>query len=421
MDGKGAAVDLKARLEALHAAGGASQARRRRAPPPPFSPAIDDVMPGAWEDGGCGPAFVARRVIPLADRLGPVTPGDFLEVGPEWLGFLAALDGARPAPAEVTFLDVETTGLCGGTGTVAFMVGLARFAADGLHVIQLFLPDYDGEAAMLALLARLLPAGGPLVTFNGRSFDWPILETRFLLSRMAPPRTGPHIDLLWPARRLWRERLGECSLQALEAGVLGLGPRDGDVPGYLIPDLYFDYLRRRDASGLPPVFEHNRRDLLSMVALATIMTRRVADPLRPPPPPADLLSLGRIFERAGDWDRSIACYRAAAGAAGATSVAARARERAAAAHKRAGRFAEAADLWRAALQAGPASLLPYIELAKHLEHRARDLVAARDVVLRALQHVEACAAFAPGAGVAAGRAALLHRLQRLNRRIALLA
>src|SRR5690606_37808519 len=171
---------------------------------------------------------------------------------------------------------LETTGLSRGTGTYAFLVGVGRFVEGDFRLRQFFMRDYDDEYPMLEALRAELAEAEAIVTFNGRSFDWPLLETRSTMNRLRLPRL-PHLDLLYPARRLWRPIIGGCRLSELEGAVLGLERHD-DVPGYLIPQLYFDFLQTGDATPLTGVLVHNRLDILSMAALVGYVGQAISSP-----------------------------------------------------------------------------------------------------------------------------------------------
>src|ERR1035437_4960073 len=178
-------------------------------------------------------------------------------------------------PEQWLFLDTETTGLAGGTGTYAFLVGLAWWDACGLQVEQLFMRDLDEEHSLLLELSERMARRPVLVTFNGKSFDWPLLETRYRMTRSIPAFTPKvHLDMLHPARQLWRLRLGSVRLKELEQHVLsGEGralewSRDEDIDSSLIPQMYFDYLRGRPAEPLAGIFRHNQMDLRGLAALA---------------------------------------------------------------------------------------------------------------------------------------------------------
>src|SRR5271165_5189454 len=175
-------------------------------------------------------------------------------------------------PEKWLFLDTETTGLAGGTGTYAFLVGLAWWDAGGLQVEQLFLRDFSEEHSLLQELAVRLAERSVLVTFNGKTFDWPLLESRFTMTRsIAPPKLAAHLDLLHPARAVWKLRLGSVRLVELERHVLDprrLGwHREDDVASALIPEYFFDYLRGGPSSPLVGVVRHNQMDLRGLAAL----------------------------------------------------------------------------------------------------------------------------------------------------------
>src|SRR5580693_5624685 len=175
-------------------------------------------------------------------------------------------------PTKWLFLDTETTGLAGGTGTYAFLVGLAWWDAGGLQAEQLFMRDFAEEHSILHELAARLAERPVLITFNGKSFDWPLLENRFTMTRsIAAPKLAAHLDLLHPARALWKLRLGSVRLVELERHVLDgarLGwRRDDDIASSMIPQYYFDYLRGRPGQPLAGVVRHNQMDLRGLAAL----------------------------------------------------------------------------------------------------------------------------------------------------------
>src|SRR6202140_1174071 len=175
-------------------------------------------------------------------------------------------------PEKWLFLDTETTGLSGGTGTYAFLIGLAWWDAGGLQVEQLFLRDFSEEHSLLHELAARLAERPVLVTFNGKSFDWPLLENRFTMTRaIKVPQLAAHLDLLHPARALWKLRLGSVRLVELERHVLDAERpgwhRGDDVASALIPQFYFDYLRGGTTDPLAGVVKHNQMDLRGLAAL----------------------------------------------------------------------------------------------------------------------------------------------------------
>jgi uncharacterized protein YprB with RNaseH-like and TPR domain len=377
-------------------------------PPRPAAEAVERVVDGELLDTGQGSVVVVRREYPLAHRHGGEPLGDVLAAPLPLLARTARVEAEIAGADGLLFLDTETTGLAGGTGTYAFLVGAALVVGDRVVVTQFFMRDFDDEPALLTALEPLLARAGAVVTFNGAAFDLPLLETRFVLARRRWPGTLAHLDLLRPARRVWTGWLADCRLATLESAVLGLA-REDDVPGAMIPLLYFDYLRSRRAAPLRRVFEHNRHDVLSLIALVGWFGRALADGtgLRA----EELAGLGRLWEPV-DLERGLACYRAALQAGLPAPVARWARLRLAWWEKRAARWEAACALWEAARRHDVFDPRPWEELAKFHEHRARDLSAARAVVEDAL-------GLARRAG-APSRVldALTYRLARLDRRLA---
>lgn len=413
---------LLARLRALHVETTGTGSRPGLASLPP-APSLDDVCAGLddddrslWERLGAerrvtprGVVGVVERRFPLASPHGHRSLADAF-ARPVPLRARERRPGGRHAidPSEAVFLDLETTGLSGGTGTLAFLVGLARRDGDDLVVKQWFVPDFPDEAAVLDAVADDL-RDAPIVTFNGRTFDAPLLATRFRLHRI-PFAERDHLDLLPAARRLWAGSLASHALQALEREVLGV-TRAHDLPGALVPAAYFAWLREGRAAPLAQAFLHNEVDLLSLAALAGVVGRILADPTaRPGAPAADHVATAHLLLDVGAPDRARACLRAAAATAGDAPAALRRRLGALA--RRHGDLPAALATWTAWIEAmatrGPFDPHPYEETAKHHEHRARDLPAALVVVEAALARCPADHA---------RRGALLHRRARLLRRM----
>jgi hypothetical protein len=379
-----------------------------RRPARPAPEPIERVVGGEIVDTGAGALLVVRHEYPLAHRHGRVSLDGLRRAPMELLGGAAWLDGApAPAPTRLLFLDTETTGLAGGTGTYAFLVGAGWLEDDRFVVTQYFMRDLDEEPALLSALAPVLEGAAALVTFNGGGFDVPLLETRFVLARRRWP-ARPNLDLLRPARRVWTACLDDCRLATLERAVLGLA-RESDVPGGLIPSLYFDWLRLRRAAPLARVFAHNRADVLSLAALLGWFGHALGD--TPAISAAEWAGLGRLWETV-DVERAVACYRTALARGLGGEHAHLVRLRLAWWEKRAARWEAACALWETAARHGAFDPRPWEELAKFHEHRRRDFAAARSVVSTALDLARAA-----GAG---GRVldAFGHRLGRLERRLA---
>ncbi len=258
---------------------------------------LEELVPGGETTNAAGAFFCACHLAGGSARHGRYCIRDLTPLD---MGRLAVL-GNDPALRgldyrEALFLDTETTGLAGGTGTVAFLIGLGWFEGDAFVTRQLFARDYGEERATLLALRELLGEKHFLVSFNGKAFDANLLAARFIMNRLPDPLAGlPHLDLLHPARRLLRHRLADRRLGALETALLGF-EREGDVPGSEIPQRYFDWLRRRDGRLMADVFEHNRIDILSLAALAAHLAELI-DPggENARCHPGDRLAAARLF------------------------------------------------------------------------------------------------------------------------------
>jgi uncharacterized protein YprB with RNaseH-like and TPR domain len=377
-------------------------------PPRPAPASVESVLGGEVLDTEAGAILALHHDVDLDHVYGPITLGDAVAVAPSTLRLLAPSLDDDPDPRGLVFIDTETTGLAGGIGTYAFLVGVARLEGERLRLTQFFMRDLDEEPALIAALAPLVRGAAGIVTYNGSGFDVPLLETRFILQRQRWPATLPHVDLMRPARRVWGGHLDDCRLATLEARVLGVA-RERDVPGWAIPSLYFDFLRRKHAGPLRDVLAHNRHDILALVALLGWLAHGLEG--RFEATPAEVAGLGLLWERA-DVERACACYEAALAAGLDGAQAQRVRLRLARWEKRRARWAAAKALWERATTATVFDPRPWEELAKFHEHRTRDLKTARDVVVRALDL--AAEAGAPSRIVEG----FSYRLARLTRRLA---
>ena len=357
------------------------------------------------------------------------------------LGLFDRRAGALPDWAErVVFFDIETTGLSGGAGTVAFLVGCGWFEDEGFRVRQFLLGGPAGEKALLESLASIFDEATLVVTYNGRSFDVPLMETRWAFHRTSSPTEDlPHFDMLPPARRLWAaprasraarsvsrdvslyrdpyadgfdDPRSSCTLTSLERTVLGFH-RLHDVPGFEIPTRYFHFLRTGDPSVVAGVLEHNRHDLLSLAAvMAHALWLAQEGPLACREP-REQVGLGRLYERAGDIARAVEAYELAASGDD-RDVRCAALERLAVLLRRAARYDEAATAWSgvlALLGRGRGAATPLARraaeaLAIHHEHRARDLSAAK-------RYAEALKVDATGRF----RQEVAHRIDRIDRKL----
>ena len=313
-------------------------------------------------------------------------------------------------PRRILYLDTETTGL-GGSGTVAFLVGLGYLTDTGFEVHQFLMRDYDEEAFLLKHVEAGLKRFDMICTFNGRTFDVPLLEGRFLMNRMDRKSLEmPHIDLLQTARRLWRLRLGRCNLGRLETVILGK-PREDDLPGSEVPQRYFTYLKTRQESLLDDILAHNAQDIASLCVLLTHMAEMYEHPelVRFS---EDVYSMGRALERFDYPEEARKCYRLASrGRVGAEASSALARS-----YRRAGDRAKAAEVWEEMIRARKGGPAPYIELAKYQEHVLRDAKAALETTDRALMMISEVS-LRPGEAVQETKNELQYRRLRLKRKL----
>jgi hypothetical protein len=346
---------------------------------------IEEYVDGEIRENAFGQFFLASQALPFGRpygklRLGDVATADFSPLNV----FLA---GPCPSADGLVFLDTETTGLAGGTGTCAFLIGIGTVEGLRFVVRQFFLRDYPEEKAQLQALSDALAPYEGLVTFNGKTFDVPLLETRYALARMKSPFGRLlHLDALHPARRLWKLRLESCKLTDLESALLGIH-RDGDVPGSEIPGIYFDYLRTGDAQGLQPVFHHNALDILTLAALTVQLARALAD-ASTLESPLDLFSLSRILGATGSGEQSVSICRQALATGLPQPVESQALRHLAFQLKRQRRHELAVEAWlELTRREAPLAIEACEELAIHYEHRRGDSRTAREFVAAALERL----------------------------------
>lgn len=385
--------DLQDQLEALRRkiaridrkyAGGPSQPLRTS----DLRPAryfIEQWMSGEVVETPHGQHFETEKLFERHRRHGSMDVSSLLELPDDFLG---PLSGAEVPPAPVSrwaFLDTETTGLAGGAGTYAFLIGVGRVTPDGFRVRQFFMRDFAEEPSLLHALSAHLEQFDVLVTYNGKTYDQPLLETRYRMARARPPFSRlAHLDLLHGARRLWKLRLESCRLVDLENQILGV-EREGDLPGEMIPYVYFEFLKSQQAWRVVPIFHHNAMDLLTTACLTAVVPCAYREPQGLHlAHGADMVGLGRWFLAAGDREQCLCLLRRAVDLGLPDNLLFRTLWDIAALEKRQGRpdaaIAVLADL---ASGCNPFRVPALEALAKHYEHRERNYTMALEMIRQA--------------------------------------
>ncbi|MBI4731969.1 MAG: ribonuclease H-like domain-containing protein [Chloroflexi bacterium] len=347
---------------------------------------IDAVVDGRFVQTRLGETFVSEQVYASDYRHGsaPITVNAPLTMLSAWAQEPRFADLPLEAYA---FLDTETSGLAGGTGTYAFLVGAARFVEGEFRLAQFFMRDPSEEPALLEGLADFLAPCGALVTFNGKAFDAPLLVTRYTLHSIPLPfKDYAHLDLLPLARRLWRDRLPSRALKYLEENVLNAPRTTEEVPGYEIPYLYFDYLRTGDANPLKGVFYHNAMDVVAMAALLRHTSTILHDPFSELVEHGlDEIALAKLFEALGTWDMAARLFERGLEMNLPEADFWQAIQRLSRLQKRRGDMETAVRLWEQA--AGQGHVYAHVELAKYQEHTLRDYPSAMKWTESAMQLV----------------------------------
>jgi uncharacterized protein YprB with RNaseH-like and TPR domain len=347
---------------------------------------VEDVVSGRFLDTPGGQTFVVEAFYQPEYSHGRSLLG--LKVPPHtiaaWAGNPAI---ANHDSTSYAFLDTETSGLAGGTGTYAFMVGAGRYTQHGFQLLQFFMRDPSEEPALLLALEEFLAPCRTLVTFNGKSFDIPLLNTRYTLQGWKSPFKGlGHIDLLHLARRLWRESLPSRTLSNLEVQILGASRTEDEVPGWMIPQMYFDYLREGDARPLKRVFYHNAIDVVSLAALLNHTSSMLEDPDHFPNINGfELIATAHLCAELGQVSRAIHLYQHSLETSLPIGQYLGVIENLSLLYKRQADYASAIPLWEAAAQVG--GIFACEELAKYYEHHSQDLEQAIHWTRIALDHV----------------------------------
>ena len=368
---------------------------------------LSAIVPGEEIENDHGRFFLASEVVRGSSHHGYRNIRETSGLDMKAAALLANEPGiADLNSSDALFLDTETTGLAGGTGTMAFLIGMGWFEDGQFHIRQILARDFSEEKAALSYLGEIAGQKKFLVTFNGKAFDVNLLTARFILNRLRSDLFSfPHLDLLHPSRRILGHRLENSRLATLEAEVLGV-EREGDIPGWEIPQRYFDWLRHRDGRLLASIFEHNQLDLISMASLTAHLTEILtAQELMQNVHAADYLAAARLLLKRRDScgaEKILNMFDDR----GCNEISVVSKKELSFLYKRSGRRQEAAQIWQELVTEMPADYSTISELAKWLEHHARDYLQAKILVQKALNQGNKFSE--------KEKESLLHRLRRLN-------
>jgi uncharacterized protein YprB with RNaseH-like and TPR domain len=347
---------------------------------------IDELLSGEVVTTPLGQHFETEKLWENHRRHGSVYISELAELPEDLLEPLSSGAIPRAHPMRWAFLDTDTTGLAGGTGTYAFLIGVGSIDQQGFRLRQFFMRDYGEEASLLHRLAEHLAQFDVLITYNGKAYDQPLLETRFRMARARHPFDRmEHLDLLFGARRLWKLRLESCRLVDLENRVLGV-ERQGDLPGEMIPYVYFDFLRSQKAFQVVPIFHHNAIDILSLACLTAIVPFAFRSPsdagLRHG---ADLIGLARWMLQAERQEEALELFKRAVEMGLPDDLLFRTMWESAAVERKLGRLdAALAAMTELAGSRNPYRVRALEELAKHYEHREKNYAMALEMTRSAL-------------------------------------
>jgi uncharacterized protein len=354
--------------------------------PQPPVPAPEDWLQGAEVTTPHGVHYETERLYERHRRHGSVGIVDLEALSHDLLDPITNGQIRGVPPEKWCFLDTETTGLAGGSGTYAFLVGVGRITPQGFRVRQFFMRDFGEEASQLSALTEHLKQFDVLITYNGRTYDQPLLETRFRMVRQRPPFSSlEHLDLLFGARRLWNLRFDSCRLVELENQILGV-ERQGDLPGELIPYVYFEYVRTHEIFRLMPVFHHNAIDILSLACLTAIVPRAFHAGHAGFSHGAEMVGLARWWRQAEQPENALALFRQAIEKNLSDELLFRTLWDIAALEKKLGReHAALPVLTDLAASRNPWRAAAFVELAKYYERRERNYALALEMTRSAIE------------------------------------
>ncbi len=379
---------------------------------------VEHIVPGIIEGDEDMSFYLVREDFPLDCIHGLHTLGSALETDGAHISFSAKDEElADFDPEKAIFIDTETTGLMGGTGTVTFLVGVGYFHKGHFRLEQCFMRDYDDEEPMLEYLAERFAFADTVVSFNGKSFDMPLLRTRFITNRV-PFRSDAlaHFDLVHASRRFWKKRLGDCSLGNIEEQILGIH-REGDVDSALIPEIWLNYLHTRDARRLEAVFYHHKMDILSLVTLTGFLSQSLSVPKGEGfEHIEDRLSLARLYFNQKRYGEVLALAGKMLPSLNEAHLRRECLEMLGFAAKRRSQWEAMENHWRVLIKEFPRHFTARAELAKYLEHRKRDLGEAEILCRETMKLLEGRASVDPLDRIAPNFRKRLERIQGKIRR-----
>lgn len=397
---------LSDKLKALGVSMGMKQIPR---PIPTQNYPIESVVDITTRENAFGKALFTENVVPWDYQHGIVNFSDdfdttrLMECGRIELSIPTDMD-------QFLFFDTETTGLAGGAGTFAFLIGIGFWKNKEFHLVQFFLPEPIEESAMLASFDEIISSFRVLVSFNGKSFDAPLLNARHILNGIQPPFSGKsHLDLLHLARRLWRNRLPSRALGDLEKDILIYPRTEEEIPGWMIPDIYLEYLKTKDARPLKGVFYHNSIDVLSLAALFIHTSKILSDPARFEMLGLDIVAIAKVFEDLQQYEKALECYESGLSAGLPQEYYTQTLMRFANLYRRQNQVTSSLSLWEKAFEYGEIAAIE--ELAKYYEHNLRDFQTALACTIRGLSYLSAAE------GLPEWENRLVHRKERLESKI----
>ena len=376
---------------------------------------IEDLISGEFLETESGRCFRVKTVYPWQFHQGNIPVSSLLDLEMTPLGMV--VDDARIQELDIRkalFFDTETTGLDTGAGTYIFLAGFGYYSDRSFIVEQFFMRDFPEEHAVLHAISDLLKRFDSLITYNGKTYDWPLLESRFIINRLPIPKSDPlHLDLLHLVRRLYRYRFIDCKLPSVETNLLGFRRVD-DLPGALLPELYFKYIRTRDARQIHRAFSHNAHDIVSLAAAMVPIIQFLANPFsQDNTHGSDLYAFARIAEKRNDHSTAETAFKAALNLGVDPVLYRDGLTRLSLIYKRMERWPEAREVWELLKQAGASDdPFPYEEIAKYLEHHKKDFTSAVEIVRCALYKLKLF-----GYTGQKNRRQLEHRLRRLTAKI----